>query len=148
MFLPVESRIRTPWRERRECPRAGDLDGPLCTIEIFEPFRPALLGVERHTYLGFLYWMDRARHDLETQAPHGGTCNAGTFSLRWPLCPNRLASSIVRLVGVHPDRLVVPGLELSLNSALLSIKITACTGLDGAAPFMSGSNVTGPQKVE
>ncbi|MDB5597519.1 MAG: S-adenosyl-L-methionine-binding protein, partial [Hyphomicrobiales bacterium] len=29
-------RIRTPWSERRECPRSGDLDGPLCTIEIFE----------------------------------------------------------------------------------------------------------------
>jgi tRNA (Thr-GGU) A37 N-methylase len=78
--------------------------------------------------------MDRARHDLATQAPHGGTCNAGTFSLRSPIRPNRLASSIVRLVEVHPDRLVVRGLELSLYSALLSIKITACTRLDGAAP--------------
>jgi tRNA-Thr(GGU) m(6)t(6)A37 methyltransferase TsaA len=124
-------RIRTPWSERRECPRSGDLDGPLCTIEIFEPFRPALLGTERHTHLQILYWMDRARRDLATQSPHGGTRVAGTFSLRSPIRPNPIASSVVTLVEVHPDRLVVRGLDCVDGTPLVDIKPDACPNASG-----------------
>jgi tRNA (Thr-GGU) A37 N-methylase len=103
-------RARTPWAERRDCPRAGDSEnGPLCTLEIDAAFRPALAGVERHGFLQVLYWMHRAQRDLATQAPHGSTTAPGTFSLRSPVRPNPIASSVVQLVEVHPDRLVVDG---------------------------------------
>ena len=35
-------RIRTPWTSRMETPRQGRSDGPLCRIEIFEPWVAAL----------------------------------------------------------------------------------------------------------
>lgn len=120
-------RIRTPWIERRDCPRKGDAqDGPLCTIEIFEPFRPALAGIERHEYLQVLYWMHRAQRDLATQSPHGSTGGAGTFSLRSPIRPNPIASSIVRLVEAHTDRLIVRGLDCVDGTPLIDLKPEAC----------------------
>ena len=35
-------RIRTPWTSRLATPRQGRLDGPVCLLEIFEPWVPAL----------------------------------------------------------------------------------------------------------
>ena len=39
--------IRTPWSSRLLTPRQGRPDGPICRIEIFEPWTAALTGVER-----------------------------------------------------------------------------------------------------
>ena len=38
-------RIRTPWASRLECPRQGRADGPICRIEVFEPWAAALDGI-------------------------------------------------------------------------------------------------------
>ena len=40
-------RISTPWTSRMETPRQGRPDGPICEIEIFEPWVQALAGIER-----------------------------------------------------------------------------------------------------
>ena len=135
LTLPAEAdervyfigRLRTPWSERRECPRGGDPhEGPLCTIEIAPPFRAALAGIERHEFLQVLYWMHRARRDLATQAPHGAATSPGTFSLRSPIRPNPIASSVVKLVEVHPDRLVVRGLDCVDGTPLIDLKPDVC----------------------
>jgi hypothetical protein len=34
--------IHTPWTKRGECPRRGDLEGPICRIELFEAWRQGL----------------------------------------------------------------------------------------------------------
>jgi hypothetical protein len=39
-------RISTPWTSRMETPRQGRHDGPMCRIEIFEPWVAALQGVD------------------------------------------------------------------------------------------------------
>ncbi len=38
-------RIRTPWQSRLVCPRQGRADGPICRIELFEPWTGALDGI-------------------------------------------------------------------------------------------------------
>ena len=40
-------RIHTPWTARGEAPHQGHPDGPVCRIEVFEPWIPALDGLER-----------------------------------------------------------------------------------------------------
>ena len=47
--------IRTPWTSRMQTPRQGRHDGPVCIIEIFEPWVPALKGVEAFERLEILY---------------------------------------------------------------------------------------------
>src|SRR5271156_5108648 len=50
-------RIRTPWHTKRDCPRRGDLNGPVCSIEVDERWIDALTGIEAHPRIQVLYWM-------------------------------------------------------------------------------------------
>ncbi len=120
-------RLRTPWAERRDCPRQGDrVNGPLCRVEINEPWRAALKGVGQHTHLQILYWMHLARRDLVEQSPRHNGQTAGTFALRSPIRPNPVSTSLVELVEVHPDHLVVRGLDCVDGTPLVDIKPEKC----------------------
>lgn len=116
-------RIRTPWTRRGECPHRGDAqNGPDCRIELFEPWLPGLTGIEARERLQILYWMDQARRDLVLQNPKFGDNATGTFSLRSPVRPNPIASSVVALLAVEGPVLTVRGLDCLDGTPLLDIK--------------------------
>ena len=94
-------RIRTPWTSRLDAPRQGRHDGPVCRLEIFEPWVPALKGVDFYTNLEVIYWLHQSRRDLVLQSPKNNKSTRGTFSLRSPVRPNPIGTSIVRLVGIE-----------------------------------------------
>lgn len=119
-------RLRTPWRERRDCPRQGAPDGPECRVEIFPPWRPALDGLARYGEIELLYWMDQARRDLLTQHPAHLDAPRGTFSLRSPARPNPIATSRVLLLGIEEGALRVRGLDCVDGTPLLDIKPDRC----------------------
>lgn len=120
--LTFIGRIRTPWTSRHDCPRQGAHDGPVCTLELFEPWLAALSGVEAYEDLQVLYWMDRARRDLVLQSPANDGATRGTFSIRSPTRPNPIASSIVKLVSVDGALVKVRGLDCLDGTPLLDIK--------------------------
>ena len=62
-------RIRTPWKSRLETPRQGRHDGPVCRLEIFEPFVPAIKGVDFYSNLEVIYWLHQSRRDLVFAKP-------------------------------------------------------------------------------
>ncbi len=126
-------RIHTPWKTRRDCPRRGDLAGHVCRIEVNEPWRGALKGLEGRTHLQILYWMHEARRDLVTQTPNHTGRTAGTFSLRSPNRPNPIASSLVEIVALHPDGVEVRGLDCLDGTPLVDIKPETCP-FDKPAP--------------
>jgi tRNA-Thr(GGU) m(6)t(6)A37 methyltransferase TsaA len=120
--------IRTPWATRKDCPRRGDVEnGPVCRLEVKALWKLALHGIERHDNLQILYWMDRARRDLVRQSPRSDGNTLGTFSLRSPVRPNPIASSVVRLIGVEADGTVlVRGLDCLDRTPLIDIKPDYC----------------------
>lgn len=115
-------RISTPWTSRMETPRQGRHDGPLCRIEIFEPWVPALKGVEAFEQLEILYWLDRSRRDLVLQSPASSGKVHGTFSLRSPVRPNPIGTSIVKLEAMEGATLLVRGLDCLDGTPLLDLK--------------------------
>jgi len=119
-------RIRTPWTSRLETPRQGRHDGPVCRLEIFEPWVPAIKGVDFYENLEVIYWLHQSRRDLVLQSPkhHGST--RGTFSLRSPVRPNPIATSIVKLVGIEGSTILVRGLDCLDETPLLDIKPDRC----------------------
>jgi tRNA-Thr(GGU) m(6)t(6)A37 methyltransferase TsaA len=119
-------RIRTPWTSRLETPRQGRQDGPICRLEIFEPWVPAIKGVDFYSNLEVIYWLDRSRRDLVLQSPKHRGSTRGTFSLRSPMRPNPIATSIVRLVAVEGSTILVRGLDCLDGTPLLDIKPDRC----------------------
>jgi tRNA (adenine37-N6)-methyltransferase len=113
--------IHTPWKTRRECPKRGTPDGPICTIVIDERWRKALTGLAAHERVQVLYWMDRARRDLVLQTPYQKETR-GTFALRSPVRPNPIASSLVELVGVDGTNVCVRGLDCLDGTPLIDLK--------------------------
>lgn len=114
--------IRTPWTSRMTAPRQGRQDGPVCRIEVFEPWDQALFGIERYERLEVLYWLHLSRRDLVRQSPANDGSARGTFSLRTPVRPNPIGTSIVRLEGIEGATLLVRGLDCLDGTPLLDIK--------------------------
>jgi tRNA-Thr(GGU) m(6)t(6)A37 methyltransferase TsaA len=115
-------RIRTPWTSRMETPRQGRVDGPVCRLEIADPWVPALDGVARLERLEVLYWLHQSRRDLVRQSPANDGTSRGTFSLRSPVRPNPIGTSVVALVAVEGNAVLVRGLDCLDGTPLLDIK--------------------------
>ena len=136
-WLVFIGRIRTPWTSRLETPRQGRHDGPICRLEIFEPWVAAIKGVDFYSNLEVLYWLDRSRRDIVLQSPKDNQMTRGTFSLRSPVRPNPIGTSIVRLVGIEGSTILVRGLDCLDGTPLLDIKPDRCE-FTPLAPPQSG----------
>jgi tRNA-Thr(GGU) m(6)t(6)A37 methyltransferase TsaA len=119
-------RIRTPWTSRLATPRQGRHDGPICRLEVFEPWVPAIKGVDFYSNLEVIYWLDQSRRDLVLQSPKNNGNTRGTFSLRSPVRPNPIATSIVKFVGIEGNTVLVRGLDCLDGTPLLDIKPDRC----------------------
>ncbi|SPJ23848.1 SAM-dependent methyltransferase [Palleronia abyssalis] len=119
-------RIRTPWTDRKDCPRQGDPDGPLCRVELDPPWDAALDGIEQFAGVELLYWLDLSRRDLILQSPKSDGKVRGTFSLRSPVRPNPIGTSRVRLIGREGGKLLVRGLDCLDGTPLLDVKPDRC----------------------
>jgi tRNA-Thr(GGU) m(6)t(6)A37 methyltransferase TsaA len=115
-------RIRTPWTQRKDCPKNARESDAVCTIELDPRWAAALKDVESCSHLVVLYWMDKSRRDIVLQVPRHYGVQRGTFALRSPARPNPIAMSVVRLVGVEGPRLSVVGLDCLDNTPLLDLK--------------------------
>ena len=119
-------RIHTPWTSRLVTPRQGRADGPVCRIELFAPWVPALAGLERFERVEVLYWLHLSRRDLLLQSPADDGAVRGTFSLRSPVRPNPIGTSIARLVGIEGNNVLVQGLDCVDGTPLLDLKPDRC----------------------
>ncbi len=119
MFIGI---IHTPWTDRLTCPRQGRQDGPVCRIELFEPWIAGLDGLEQYDKVEVLYWLDQSRRDLVRQSPRNDGRTRGTFSLRSPVRPNPIGTSIAALVGIEGASVLVRGLDCLDGTPLVDLK--------------------------
>jgi tRNA-Thr(GGU) m(6)t(6)A37 methyltransferase TsaA len=115
-------RIRTPWKQRSDCPKNARGSDAVCTIEFDPRYAAGLDGVAGCSHLIVLYFMHQARRDLLVQAPRHHPEPRGTFSVRSPVRPNPIAMSVVRLVQVDGTTLSVVGLDCLDGTPLIDIK--------------------------
>ncbi len=115
-------RIRTPWKQREQCPKNARESDAVCTIELDPRWLEGLKGLESVSHVIVLYWMDKARRDLVFQAPRGYRERRGTFALRSPVRPNPIALSVARLLRIEGNTLSIVGIDCVDNTPLLDIK--------------------------
>lgn len=137
-------RIRTPWTSRLQTPRQGRHDGPLCRIEVFDPWVPALDGLAAYERVEVLYWLHLSRRDLVRQSPANDGASRGTFSLRSPVRPNPIGTALARLVGVEGATVLVHGLDCLDGTPLLDLKPDRCAYTPLAPPRAGDSQVGDP----
>jgi tRNA (adenine37-N6)-methyltransferase len=119
-------RVRTPWTSRLETPRQGRLDGPVCRLELFEPWAQALDGLEAFERVEVLYWLHLSRRDLVRQSPADDGATRGTFALRSPVRPNPIGTALAKLVAVEGSTVLVQGLDCVDGTPLLDLKPDRC----------------------
>ena len=107
-------------------PRQGRHDGPVCRLEIFEPWVPAIKGVDFYSNLEVIYWLHQSRRDLVLQSPKDNGNTRGAFSLRSPVRPNPIGTAIATLVGVEGPTLLVRGMDCVDGTPLLDLKPDRC----------------------
>lgn len=104
-------RIRSPWSERRQCPKnmrqAREATTGNCHLEIDEAWRPGLSGLSIGDHVHILYWMHQARRDLVRQKPRHRETPTGVFSLRSPARPNPVAMALVKITSLDMDAGIV-----------------------------------------
>ncbi|MGE3150514.1 MAG: SAM-dependent methyltransferase [Pseudorhodoplanes sp.] len=115
-------RIHTAWTDRLLCPRQGRADGPICRIEIFPPWEQALQGLAQYERIEVLYWLHLSRRDLVLQSPANDGTVRGTFSLRTPVRPNPIGTSIATLVRIEGRDVFVRGMDCLDGTPLLDLK--------------------------
>jgi tRNA-Thr(GGU) m(6)t(6)A37 methyltransferase TsaA len=118
--------IHTPWSSRLTCPRQGRLDGPRCTIVLFDQWVAALDGIGEFEKVEVLYWLHLSRRNLLRQSPGDDGLTRGTFALRSPVRPNPIASALVKLLAIDGPKLIVQGLDCVDGTPLLDIKPDRC----------------------
>src|ERR1700730_9441865 len=114
--------IRTPWTSRLDCPRQGRVDGPICRIEVAEPWVAGLDGIEAFERIEVLYWLHESRRDLVRQSPANDGATRGTFALRSPVRPNPIGTTIATLVSRDGPVLLVRGLDCLDGTPLIDLK--------------------------
>jgi tRNA-Thr(GGU) m(6)t(6)A37 methyltransferase TsaA len=137
-------RIHTPWTSRMETPRQGRADGPLCRIEVFEPWVTALDSLAQFDRIEVLYWLHLSRRDLVMQSPASDGTLRGTFSLRSPARPNPIGSSIAKLVSIEGPIAMVRGLDCLDGTPLLDLKPDRTLFTPIAPPQPGDFQVGGP----
>jgi tRNA (adenine37-N6)-methyltransferase len=115
-------RIRTPWTSRTECPHYGTPEGPLCRIEVDEPWAAALDGIEAFERIEVLYWLHESRRDLIRQSPADNGRTKATFTIRSPIRPNPIGTAVVTLFRRAGPVLEVRGLDCVDGTPLLDLK--------------------------
>jgi tRNA (adenine37-N6)-methyltransferase len=114
--------IRTPWATRAECPHYGRHDGPVCRIEVDPPWAAALDGIDALERIEVFYWLHLARRDLIRQSPGRDGTTRATFTIRSPIRPNPIGTSIATLVERKGSTLLVRGLDCVDRTPLLDLK--------------------------
>jgi tRNA-Thr(GGU) m(6)t(6)A37 methyltransferase TsaA len=119
-------RLRSPWA-RGNCPknlREAREGGGSFRVELNEPFRPGLAGLQVGQAVILLYWTGLARRDLIVQSPAHRDGPTGVFALRSPARPNPVAVAVVRLLAVDAGAgvLQVDALDAFDGTPLLDVK--------------------------
>jgi len=84
-------------------------DGSAFSIEIAEPFRPALQGLDAFSHILVVWWSDKVdaeemRRETTCTKPYThGPETIGIFATRSPVRPNPIGVSVVPMLGIDHE---------------------------------------------
>lgn len=120
-------RVRSPWTERRDCPKnvvAARETGKPALVEIDPAWRAGLSGLEAGSHLILLTWLDRGPRNMIVQKPRHASESRGVFALRSPARPNPVGVHVVQLLGLDAEsgRLDIDAIDVLDGTPVIDIK--------------------------
>lgn len=130
--------VRSPWRERRECPKnmtEARERGLPAQVVIDPVYRDGLEGLAGFEAVVLLTWFASAPRDLIVQAPRHVEKPRGVFALRSPARPNPIGLHVARLLGVDEKAgiLSIEAIDVLDGTPLIDLK-----------PWRPGTDAPGP----
>lgn len=124
--------VRSPLKDREAAPRQGDEGAPAAAIEIAEPFRDALHGIQAGDELVVLTWLHEARRDLLQVHPRDDASRplTGVFATRSSDRPNPVGLHRVTVLAISTTGLEVAPLEAIDGTPVVDLK-PVLHGIDG-----------------
>jgi len=93
------------------------------TVEVFPQYQEGLSGVEGFSHIFLFYVFNQTDQKVKLRVkPFLDDQLHGLFATRFPVRPNPLGFSIVRLIGIKENRLYVRGADILDGTSLLDIK--------------------------
>jgi formylmethanofuran dehydrogenase subunit E len=112
--------IRSPYKNRKECPPQGREE--ICWIEVFEEYKEGLKDIDGFSHLILFYWLHWVKdYSLLVKTPWSSEAH-GVFATRSPDRPNALGFSVVELIERNGNKLRVKGLDALEGTPLIDIK--------------------------
>jgi tRNA-Thr(GGU) m(6)t(6)A37 methyltransferase TsaA len=120
-------RIGSPWKAREECPRnmrAARETGKPAVLQVDEPYRPGLAGLEGARHVVILSWLHYAPRNLIVQKPRHAAEPKGVFALRSPARPNPVGLHVARLLAMDcgAGRLEIDAIDLLDGTPVIDLK--------------------------
>lgn len=91
-------------------------------IEVFEPYREGLQGLEAYDKIVVLFHFHLSQGYALQQKRHGTGPLRGVFSLCSPNRPNAIGMSVLRLIGIEGGTLSVTQVDMVDGTPILDIK--------------------------
>lgn len=125
--LVVVGRVRTANPDIGATPKnptKAKEQGGTSIVEIAEPFRPGLAGLDRYSHVMVLCWLDQARRDLIQITRPAEPTPRGVFALRAPVRPNPISLSTVKIVAIDAAKgtVEVEALDLIDGTPVIDLK--------------------------
>ncbi|HTP00720.1 MAG TPA: tRNA (N6-threonylcarbamoyladenosine(37)-N6)-methyltransferase TrmO [Anaerolineales bacterium] len=114
--------IHSPFSEGESTPIQASRSQARGTVEVFSQYADGLDGIDGFSYVYLFYILHRSEGYSLRVTPFLDDQLHGVFATRYPLRPNALGFSLVRLLGVQANILEVEGLDVWDGTPLLDIK--------------------------
>ena len=97
-------------------------------IDIYNEYRPALLGLEGFSHINVMYWFHRndtakKRKTLRVH-PRGDQNNplTGVFATHSPLRPNLIALTLCKIIAIQRSKIEIEDIDADEGSPVVDIK--------------------------
>lgn len=115
--------IHSPFLEQSGMPIQSARSEAVGQVEVFSQFAEGLEGIEEFSHIYLLYLFDRVSDDIPLKnKPFLDDHEHGIFATRYPVRPNKMGFSVVRLLKREGNLLTIQGVDMLDETPLLDIK--------------------------
>jgi len=122
-FRPIGI-IHTPFDGSEKIPRQGRFsDDATGYAEIFDEFAEGLKDLDTFTHAHLIFYFHLKKESLKLiQYPKGKDIPRGVFAIRSPLRPNKIGTTIVKIISITDNVIHFEGADMIDGTPLLDIK--------------------------